>query len=78
MYVVSGAADIGFTALSLATSVDVAKEASYTVLDSKQYQPIAQRMVLLKGAPKDAVELYQFMQGSQAKGILQKYGYTTP
>lgn len=78
MYVVSGAADVGFTALSLATSVDVAKEASYTVLDSKQYQPIAQRMVLLKGAPKDAVELYQFMQGSQAKGILQKYGYTTP
>jgi len=78
MYVVSGAADVGFTALSLASSADVVKETSYTVLDSKQYQPIAQRMVLMKSAPKEAVELYQFMQGSQAKATLQKYGYTTP
>ncbi|WP_255538958.1 molybdate ABC transporter substrate-binding protein [Polynucleobacter sp. AP-Latsch-80-C2] len=78
MYVVSGAADVGFTALSLASSADVAKETSYTVLDSKQYQPIAQRMVLMKRAPKEAIELYQFMQSPQAKGILQKYGYITP
>ena len=78
MYVVSGAADVGFTALSLASSTEVAKESSYIVLDSKQYQPIAQRMILMKGAPKEAIDLYQFMQGSQAKGILQKFGYTTP
>lgn len=78
MYVTSGAADVGFTALSLASTNEVAKETSYIVLDSKQYQPITQRMILMKGAPKEAIDLYQFMQGSQAKGILQKFGYTTP
>ena len=78
MYVTSGAADVGFTALSLASSAEVAKETSYIVLDDKQYQPITQRMILMKGAPKEAMDLYQFMQSSQAKAVLQKFGYSTP
>jgi molybdate transport system substrate-binding protein len=35
-------------------------------------------MVLIKGAPLEAHDLYRFMQGSKAKAILQKYGYSTP
>ena len=77
-YVMSGAADIGFTALSLAKSPDVAKQTHFLLLDDGLYQPIKQRMVLIKGAPQEAVHLYRFMQGSQAKLILQKYGYITP
>ena len=77
-YVVSGAADIGFTALSLARSPEVAKQTHFLVLDDRMYQPIKQRMVLMKGAPQEAIDLYRFMQGSQAKSILQKYGYITP
>jgi len=78
MYVVSGAADIGFSALSLANSSELTSETAYAVLDSKQYEPIKQRMVLIKGAPSEAIDLYRFMQGAQAKSILQKFGYTTP
>jgi molybdate transport system substrate-binding protein len=78
MYVVSGAADIGFTALSLASSPELSKEVTYTLLDIKQYEPIKQRMVLIKGAPPAANDLYLFMQGQQAKAILRKFGYTTP
>ncbi len=77
-YVVSGAADIGFTALSLAKSSEVAKETNFLSLNSKLYEPIKQRMVLIKGAPQEVVDLYRFMQTSEAKTILQKYGYTTP
>jgi len=77
-YVVTGAADIGFTALSLAKSPEVSKETSFAVLDGKLYEPIKQRMVLIKGVPAEAVDLYQFMQSAQAKTILRKYGYTTP
>ena len=77
-YVVSGAADLGFTALSLAKSPEVAKETQFILLDSKLYQPIAQRMILIKGAPQEAQDLYQFMQNPQAKSILRKYGFTTP
>ena len=78
MYVVTSAADLGFTALSLAKSVDVSKETNFILVDSKLYEPIKQRMVLIKGAPREAITLYQFMQSPQAKSILQKYGYSTP
>ena len=77
-YVVAGAADIGLTALSLAKSAENTKGTHYALVDSKLYDPIRQRMVLMKGAPTEAQELYQFMQSSQAKAILQKYGYATP
>jgi molybdate transport system substrate-binding protein len=76
-YVLSGAADIGFTALSLARSPEVVRQTSFLLVDPKLYEPIKQRMVLIKGAPPEAVDLYRFMQGPQAKLILQKYGYTT-
>lgn len=78
MYVVTGAADLGFTALSLAKSTEIAKETNFTLLNINLYAPIKQRMVLIKGAPREAVSLYQFMQSPQAKLILQKYGYSTP
>ncbi|WP_216290919.1 molybdate ABC transporter substrate-binding protein [Polynucleobacter sp. 15G-AUS-farblos] len=78
MYVASGAADIGFSALSLAMSPELMKSTSYSTLNHSFYEPIKQRMVLMKNAPTEAVELYQFMQSAQAKSILHKYGYTTP
>ncbi|QWD61397.1 molybdate ABC transporter substrate-binding protein [Polynucleobacter sp. MWH-UH25E] len=77
-YVVTGAAEIGFTALSLAKSPEVTKETNFILLNPKLYVPIRQRMVLIKGAPQEAKDLYRFMQGAQAKAILTKYGYATP
>jgi molybdate transport system substrate-binding protein len=77
-YVVSGAADLGFTAVALAKSPGLGKNTSFLLVDPRLYEPIQQRMVLIKGAPQEAVDLYRFMQGSQAKMILQKYGYSTP
>ena len=77
-YVVTGAAEMGFTALSLAKSPEVTKDTNYILLNPKLYEPIRQRMVLIKGAPQEAKDLYQFMQGVQARAILTKYGYATP
>ena len=57
MYVVTGAADLGFTALSLARSLEVAKETNFIRLNQKLYEPIRQRMVLIKGAPPEAIAL---------------------
>ncbi|WP_062310013.1 molybdate ABC transporter substrate-binding protein [Polynucleobacter sinensis] len=75
MFVASGAADLGFTAISLAKSPQIAKETSFIPLDDRLYAPIKQRMVLIKGAPQGAIALYQFMQSEKARGILIKHGY---
>jgi molybdate transport system substrate-binding protein len=78
MYVASGSADLGFTALSLAMAPGVAKETEYLVLNAALYEPIRQRMVLMKNAPRDAVAIYQFMQSPKAQSILRSFGYATP
>lgn len=75
MFVATGAADIGFTALSLAQSAAISKVTSYIPLSDGLYEPIKQRMVLIKGASKEVIELYQFMQSQKSKDILIKYGY---
>jgi molybdate transport system substrate-binding protein len=78
MYVASGAADIGFTALSLALAPGIAKETQYLVLNPVLYEPIQQRMVLMKNPTPDAVALYQFMQSPKAQAVLRKFGYQIP
>lgn len=78
MFVATGATDLGFTALSLAQSPEIAKHTHYVLLDDKLYEPIMQRMALIKGAPQEAIDLYQFMQSAKAKEIFTKYGYGLP
>ncbi len=78
MFVATGAADVGFTALSLAQSPEVAKQTNYVLVNDKLYEPIMQRMVLIKGAPQEAIDLYWFMQTVKAREILAKYGYGAP
>jgi molybdate transport system substrate-binding protein len=77
-YVLTGAADVGFTALSLAKSTELSKETNLIIVNPSLYEPIKQRMVLIKGASQEAKDLYQFMQSPKAKSILEKYGYATP
>ncbi|OYW81430.1 MAG: molybdate ABC transporter substrate-binding protein [Polynucleobacter sp. 32-46-5] len=78
MFVATGAADVGFTALSLAQSPEIAKQTNYVLVNDKLYEPIMQRMVLIKGAPQEAIDLYRFMQSAKAREILVKYGYGAP
>jgi len=74
MFVTTGSADVGFTALSIAKSPSVARQISSVELNDG-YQPIKQRMVLIKNATPDAVRLYEFMQAPKAKEILMAHGY---
>jgi len=78
MFVSTGAADLGFTALSLAKSPELVKDTSYLLLDESLYEPIKQRMVLIKGAPPEVSDLYQFMQSTKARQILLQSGYSLP
>jgi molybdate transport system substrate-binding protein len=78
MFVATGAADVGFTALSLAQIPQISKQTNYLLVVDKLYEPIKQRMVVMKGSPQEAGDLYQFMQSPKAKDILLKYGYEVP
>jgi molybdate transport system substrate-binding protein len=78
MYVASGSADLGFTALSLALAPGIAKETQHLILNPALYEPIRQRMVLMKNAPQDAIALYRFMQSAKAQAILRSFGYQIP
>ncbi|QWE17637.1 molybdate ABC transporter substrate-binding protein [Polynucleobacter sp. AP-Nino-20-G2] len=78
MFVATGAADVGFTALSLAQSPQIAKETRYLQVSEGLYEPIKQRMVVIKDAPQEAIDLYQFMQSPKARDILLKHGYSLP
>jgi molybdate transport system substrate-binding protein len=78
VYVSSGVAGVGFTALSLAQAPELAQTVQFIALPINMYQPIKQRMVLLKNPPIQAVELYDYMQSTVAKNILIKHGYLAP
>ncbi len=78
MFVSTGSADIGFTALSIAKAPSITKQISYIELAQDRYQPIKQRMVLIKNPTPDAIRLYHFMQTPKAKEVLRSYGYQTP
>ena len=77
MFVTTGSADIGFTALSIAKSPSVTRQISSVEL-TDGYQAIKQRMVLIKNPTSDAIRLYEFMQSPKAKEILRSFGYQTP
>lgn len=78
MYVSSGAANVGITALSLAKAPELAGIIQFIPLPDGSYTPIRQRMILMKNPPPLAIELYEYLQSPTAKMILQRYGYTTP
>lgn len=78
MYVSSGAANVGITALSLAKMPELAGLIQYIVLPEGSYSPIKQGMVLMKNPSPLAVEFYDYLQSPAAKSILLKYGYSVP
>jgi molybdate transport system substrate-binding protein len=78
MFVSTGSADIGLTALSIAKSPALTKASIGIELNKSLYQPIKQRMVLITNPTKDAIRLYEFMQSPRAQEILRAHGYATP
>ena len=75
-FVITGAAQAGITALSLALAQDVATQGKHVVLPASLHEPLRQRMVLTKNAGPAAMALYDYLQGDKAKAILRKYGFS--
>ncbi|MFL9833632.1 molybdate ABC transporter substrate-binding protein [Chryseobacterium terrae] len=77
-FIISNAAEIGFTAKSVVLSPELKGKGKWIDLDENLYSPIAQGMVIIKrdGAEnKNAQQFYDFLFSVDAKKILQQYGY---
>ena len=78
VYVSTGAAKVGITALSLAKSSELSQQIQYISLPDNLYAPIKQRMVLKRDPASIAIGLYDYLQGPVAKQILRNNGYSVP
>jgi len=81
-YIVSKAADIGFTAKSVVLSPVMKGKGTWKEVNPDTYQPIKQGCVILaygqKHHPKASKSFYDFMLSPKAMKILKKYGYRIP
>ena len=76
-FVDTGAAEVGFVALSQVVGV---KGGSRWTVPAADHTPIDQQAVLLKtGAGNAAAKAFMsFLRGAEARAIVRKYGYETP
>jgi molybdate transport system substrate-binding protein len=75
-FIVTQAAEVGFTALSSVHSLPYKNKGKWTLVTSEKHLPIAQTAVLLE--QNDAAKkFYQFLFSKEAKKTLKKFGYLT-
>jgi molybdate transport system substrate-binding protein len=80
-YIATGAADIGFTALSVVLSPEMKGKGSWVLLDSASYEPIDQAAIVLKHSetsPKrgKSQQFYDFLYSEKARAIFRQNGYS--
>ncbi len=77
-FIISRAADIGFTALSVVRASGISDTGHWRELDPGTYQPIAQGVVVIEkhnGSLENALAFRDFLFSETGRGILTKYGY---
>ena len=79
-FVVSGAADVGIVALSLALGPNMKGKGRFVEVPTEDYPPIQQACVVLKSSSAKAAsqEFLQFLQRSQTRELLRSYGFAVP
>lgn len=77
-FALSGNADGGIIAYSLALAPQVAVMGEFALIDRDWHAPLLQRMVLLNNAGPVAEAFYAYMQSPPAIEIMQKYGFVQP
>ncbi|MGA8033023.1 MAG: molybdate ABC transporter substrate-binding protein [Casimicrobiaceae bacterium] len=77
-FAVSGAAQGGIVAYSLVRSPALAGRGDYALLPRSTYDPLVQKMVLLKGAGNAARAFYRYLEGPAARGVFDRYGFEAP
>ncbi|WP_153912902.1 molybdate ABC transporter substrate-binding protein [Shewanella sp. TC10] len=77
-FALSGSAQGGIVALSLASAPQFTKMGRYVEIPQSLYQPINQRMVMTPKAGDTTKQFYRYMQTSAAQQVLKSYGFGFP
>lgn len=81
-YLLTGVADLAFTAKSVVQEPSMQNKGQWIEVDQQTYSPIAQGVVMLKSAATRnqaaARQFYDFLFTTKAKNIFQTYGYRLP
>ena len=79
-FCLTGNADCGLIALSLAISPEMAGKGKYFQIDPKSYSPLEQSYVILKKAEKNknVAKFVKFIATKKARAIFKKYGFQLP
>lgn len=77
-FALSGNADGGIIAHSLALAPQTAAEGKFALIPEDWHQPLRQRMVLLEGAGEVAEAFYAYMLTPAAREIMDRYGFSLP
>jgi molybdate transport system substrate-binding protein len=77
-FALSGNAQGGIVAYSLALAPEVAKKGTFELIPADWHQPLRQRMVLTKRAGPAAEAFHAYMRAPGARAIMRKYGFVLP
>ena len=77
-FALSGSAQGGIVALSLALAPGVLGNARYVRIPESMHRPLAQRMVLTKRAGATVRAFYHYLQQPAARAVLKRYGFALP
>lgn len=68
----------GIIAYSLALAPQVSRLGHFALIPNTWHKPLAQRMVLLRGAPDAAQAFYRYLSTPEAQAVMVKYGFAMP
>jgi molybdate transport system substrate-binding protein len=77
-FALSGSADGGLVAYSLALAPEVAAKGRYALVPESWHRPLRQRMVMLKGADDTAHAFYAYLQQPKARAVMGRFGFGLP
>jgi len=79
-FVLSGSADVGIVALSLALAPSLKQKGKYVEIPSDEYPVIEQAAVVLKSSPNKEVarQFLDFLKTPAIQNVLRTYGFSIP
>ena len=77
-FAVSGSTQGGIVAYSLALSPALEKQGEFALIPADWHAPLRQRMVLLAGADEATRAFYGYLQGAEARAVMERFGFALP